>query len=169
MRPLGKAVIRSGLVDENIIAEMKRWGLPVHTDAELAGRDEQIEIIQDPDMIVKVLQDALDSADQVRLQDTDLDIVQRWVDPKKQITGKLFMKNGEDKATRKVIFCWTVMKEIALPWSSESIVDLLCNQETHLKFEDDKGVKRKLFFTDARELYIGDTKAFIVCTPFEEK
>ncbi len=165
MRPLSKAVIRTGLLDEDQLGEMRRWKLPVAIEV-VEGEG---EVINDPEMIVKIIQDALESGEQVRVQDTDLDIVQRWVDPKNQVTGKLIMKEGEERATRKLIFCWTVMKEVAFPWTSEGIVDLLCNGETHLKFEGPDGTKRKLYFTDVRELYIGDTKAFVVCSTYEEK
>lgn len=161
MRPLAKAVIRAGLVDESVLSELKRWGCPIETSAD--G-----EAIEDPDLVIRVLQDALDSYEQVRLQDTDLDIVQRWVDPGNQVEGRLTMIDDELRATRKVIFCWTVMKEIALPWNADSIVDLLTNGETHLKYEDELG-KHKVYFSDARELYIGDTKAFVVCSIYREK
>lgn len=156
MRPLGVAVIRAGLVPEETLIEMRRWGLPVQVV-------ESDEVIEDPDMVVKVLQDALESGEQVRMQDTDLDIVQRWVDPDNQIEGKLIIKDTEGhKSTVKVIFCWTVMKEVALPWKSESISELLLDAESYLRYNDEAGQPHKLFFTDVRELYIGDTKAFVV-------
>ena len=156
MRPLGTAVIRSGLVPPETLVEMRRWGLPVQVV-------EADEIIEDPDAVVRVIQDALESSEQVRMQDTDLDIVQRWVDPENQVEGKLVIKASDGaKSTVKVVFCWTVMKEVAMPWRSESITDLLLEPDCHLLYTDEAGVKHKLFFTDARELYIGDTKAFVV-------
>jgi len=164
MRPLGKAVIRTGLIDQDQLTEMRKWKLPVAIEEV----EDEGAAIKDPNTVVQILQDALESGEQVRVRDTDLDIVQRWIDPKNQLTGKLIMKEGEEHATKKVIFCLTVMKEIAIPWSSENIVDLLCNGETHLKFEEGDGTKHKYYFTDARELYIGDTKAFVVCSPYED-
>ena len=81
MRPLGKAVIRAGLVDDSTLSELRRWGLPVQVaDAGVT--------IEDAATAVRVLQDALESGDQVRMQDTDLDIVQRWLDPANQEIGR---------------------------------------------------------------------------------
>lgn len=161
MRPLAKAVIRAGLVDDSTLAEVRRWKLPVDTEVDGPA-------IEDREQAVRAIQDALDSVEQVRMQDTDLDIVQRWVDPANQREGKLVLVDGESRATKKVIFCRTLMKEIAIPWAGDTIVDLLTNGTTHMRFTDDKG-KHKVFFTDARELYIGDTKAFVVCSVYEEQ
>jgi hypothetical protein len=161
MRPLTKTVIRAGLVADSVLSEMRRWGFLVETSTD----DEAIE---DPDVVILALQDALESHEQVRVQDTDLDIVQRWIDPDNQVEGQLIMLEDGRRATRKIVFCWTVMKEVALPWAGESIVDLLINGETHLRYEDEDG-KHKVFFSDVRELYVGDTKAFMVCSIYREK
>mgnify|MGYP003405144943 FL=1 len=157
MRPLGKAVIRAGLVDDSTLSELRRWGLPVQVaDAGVT--------IEDAATAVRVLQDALESGDQVRMQDTDLDIVQRWLDPANQVTGKLVLHADEQKSTSKVIFCWTVMHEVAFPWKSDSIEDLLLGENSYLQYVDPKTSKEhRCFFSDVRELYIGDTKAFLVC------
>jgi hypothetical protein len=162
MRPLGAAVIRSGLVDKDTLCEMQRWGLPIDV-----SDDESKDAIDDLDVIANRIQDALESAEQVRMQDTDLDIVRRWIDPENQLEGRLIVKDGDQKSTSKVIFCWTVMGEIAIPWKSDSIADFLTNDESHLVHttkKDGKEVKKKYFFADVREFYIGDTKAFIVCS-----
>jgi len=160
MRPLGVAVIRAGLVDTSVISEMQRWGLPIHIV-------EETQVIRDADVVVRVLQDALESGEQVRLQDTDLDIVQKWVDPANQIVGKLVVKDGEKRSTSKCIFCRTLMGEFAFPWTSESLADLLVNGESHLQYSKD-GEITKAYFIDVRELYIGDSKAFVVCLVSEE-
>lgn len=158
MRPVGTAVIRAGLVDEETLSEIKRWGLPI----QVVPRD--VSVAEDPDMALRIVQDALESSEQVRVQDTDLDIIKRWIDPSNQVEGKLILRDLEGKRrTLKVRFCWTLMREVAIPWKSESITDLLLDGDAHLQWEQD-GEKKCAFFTDARELFIGDTKAFIVCS-----
>lgn len=157
MRPIGTAVIRAGLIPPETLTEFRRWGLPVQVV-------EEKDVLQDADIVVRVLQDALESSEQVRMQDTDLDIVQTWLDPAHQVVGKLVIKGADGKATTKVTFCWTVMREVAMPWKGESITDLLLSEDSYLRYTDEEGAAHKLQFTDVRELYIGDTKAFVVCS-----
>lgn len=163
MRPIGLAVMRTGLVDHDTLSELRRWGLPVQEV------DSSSELLTQGTDVVHILQDAMEGGEQVRVQDTDLDIVQRWLNPANQVAGKLVIRTLDDKRTSvSVKFCWTVMHEAAIPWRSESISDLMLDGDTHLQYTDKDGVRHKLYFADVRELYVGDTKAFLVCSVLPE-
>ena len=47
--------------------------------------------------------------------------------------------------------------------------DFLLNGESHLRYTDKQGKEHKCFFVDVRELFIGDTKAFVVASIQDEK
>ena len=164
MRPVAVAVIRAGLVPEEVLAEFKRWKLPISVVVE-----EPKDVLQDPKQIVNVIRDALESAEQVHVRDTDLDILQRFLDPQYQRMGKLIIKDGDEKATAKVNFCLTPLGEYTIPWRSDSIFDLMTNGETHLRYSDPDGTSHSVHFSDVREVFIGDRKAFMVCTPEADK
>lgn len=163
MRPITYAVVKAGLVSEGALAELKRWGMPV----EVMPVDES-EIIDDPKKIVEIIQEALESHAQVRVQDTDLDILHRFLDPSYQREGKLVIAPRSTDASFRTLFCFTAMGEVAIPWRSESIYDLMTDGDTYFAWTDNAGTQRKSYFSDVRELFVGDRKAFMVCTPVEE-
>ena len=162
MRPITVAVVRAGLVSEGALAELRRWGLPV----DVMPIDEA-DIVTDLPKIVEIIQAALESHDQVRMQDTDLDIVKRFLSPEWQREGKLNVVADGTSGSFKTLFCFTVMGEVALPWRSEAVYDLMTNGETTFTWVDNEGKTRKEFFVDTRELFIGDRKAFMICTTRE--
>lgn len=159
MRPVAVAVIRAGLVSQETLAEIRRWGLPI----ELV---EENEVLKDVNKVVGAIQDALDSHEQVGLRDTDLDILQRFLDVDNQHEGKLVLVDEDRKSTVKVIYCLTTLGEYVIPWRGDSIQELMLSPDTHMKVATKEGPK-KVFFRDIRELYVGDRKAFMVCVPGE--
>lgn len=158
MRPIATAVIRTGLVHKDALAEMQKWGLPVDLIAE-----EEVANIHEAQQVVNIIRDALDASDQVMVRDTDLDMLKSWVNPDNQREGRLYVKDEDQKTSFKVIFSRGPLKEFVIPYRSDSIVDLMTNGETHLKYTDDEGKKQTVYFTNTREFYIGDTKAFMIC------
>jgi hypothetical protein len=158
MRPLSIAVVRAGLIPEAVLGELKRWGLPVEVIPEE-------KMLNSPEAVVNVVMDALESDDQVQVRDTDFEVLRRWLDPKFQIVAKLHLDNGEgEKSTAKLTVCKTRLGEFAIPWRGDSIAELITNGLTHLTYEDG-GEKRKVFFQNVEEMYLGEHKAFMVCTP----
>lgn len=159
MRPLVTAILKTGLVSPEALAELQRWGLPV----DFTGESE-VEQVQDRDRVIAIIRDALESGDQVRLQDTDLDVLRRFLDPEYQREGRLTVRDDKTRSTFKVIFCRTPMGEYVVPWKSEAVRDMIIDGEGVLRYEED-GKKHEVYLTDVRDLFFGDHRAFMVCTP----
>ncbi len=160
MRPIAHAVIRTGLIPEDTMIEIRKWGLPIEFV-------QSSQVLENAQSVAAVIQDALESADQVAMRDTDLDILNRFLDPKQQMKGTLVLKDGDQKGSVDVLFCLTGLKEYAIPWTSDSIFEMMLNGETYLRYTDKDGSKVKVFFVGGRELFFGDRKAFMVCEPKE--
>jgi len=156
MKPVAIAVVRSGLVNNDVMTELRRWGFPV----ELVQED---KILKNPRQIVDLIQNALESADQVKISETDLDVLSRYIDPRYRREGTLVAKDGDQKAVSKVTFCVTTLGEYAIPWVSESIFELMTNGETYLRFKNIEGENERIKFIDVREVFFGEQKAFMVC------
>lgn len=160
MKPIAFAVVRSGLVTKETMEEIRRWGLPV----ELLPVPEE-GILENPRQIVDLIQHALEDADQVKISETDLDLLTRYLDPAHRREGTLVVKDGQQKSTSKVLFSVTPLGEYAIPWMSESIADFMTNGQTYLRFKLDSGESSRVTFSDVREVFFGEQKAFMVCTP----
>ncbi len=158
MRPIAYAVVRTGVIPKEALAELQKWGLPVDLIAE-----EKVATIHDPEQVVHIIRDALEASDQVMLRDTDLDIIKRFLNPEFRREGKLHLKYEDEKGTTKVIFSRGSLKEYIIPYRSDSIVDMMTNGESCLKYKDDEGNNQTVYFSDVRELFIGDRKAFMIC------
>jgi adenine specific DNA methylase Mod len=62
-----------------------------------------------------------------------------------------------------VSFGITPSIEYIIPYRSESITEEMTNGLTHLRSAREGGPK--IYFSSVRELFFGDTKAFLLCTP----
>ena len=158
MKPIAVAVVRAGLVDNDVMHEFKRWGLPVR----LVQED---QILSNPRQIVDLIQNALEGEEQVRINETDLDLLARYLDPRFRMEGTLVVRSGENKSTSRVTFCLTTTGEYAIPWVSDSIADLMVGEGSYLRFKNESGENEKVSFTDVREVFFGEQKAFMVCMP----
>lgn len=161
MKPLGVAVIRTGLVTPEALAELQRWGLPVDI-----REGAKVEMVNDLDKAVAVIRDALEGADQVRIQESDLDLLRRFLEPEHQRQGRLTVKDGKSRTTLTVPFCVGPMGEYVIPWKSEGIMDMVLEGESFLRF-DENGLERTVHFIDVRESFLGNQRTFMVCTPEE--
>lgn len=157
MRPVSTAVVRAGIIPKESLAELQRWGLPVE---EL---NDVIVSAETAQQAIDIICDALDADDQTAIRESDLEIIKMWLNPENQIEGKLQLPIDGRKSNFKVTFCRTRMGEYVIPWNSESVADFLLTVESLLRYEED-GVKKKVHFLDVRELFVGDHKAFMVCT-----
>lgn len=161
MRPIANAVVQAGLIDDSVLDEMARWGIHI-----TAVPDQGI--LSNAQSVVDHIREAIEGEDQVRIDETDLDILRRYLDRKQQKTGRLILRD-EDKhqTTMKVNFCLTEMGEYAIPWTDGEVPTLLINGESHLKWNDGEK-ERDIYFFSLRELYYGSRKAFVVCAPSHE-
>ena len=148
-KELSAAVLRAGLVEPGVLAEIRRWGLPIDI-----GVGEELTLADTKEEALAAIRDGLESESMVEIRDTDLDIMHTYL--KGQSKGRLVVR-GE---SIPVSFCRLATGEYAIPWMSESISDLLVDGETHLKVR-----RKKVFFWDVREVYFGEMKAFVVCSP----
>jgi hypothetical protein len=163
MKPLAKAIVETGLVDPSIIQEMKRWGAPIYDP----GTEEEpvpgAKTLATADDLVAHIREALESMEQVRIDETDLDLLHRYLDKKHQKEGKLLLRSGGKRQSKLVSFCITPTGEYALPWTDRDLEpSILYNGETHLKWSDN-GVPVDVRFSDARDVFFGTQRAFVVC------
>jgi len=152
-RPIINAVVEAGLVPEEALNELARWGVHV-----TATRKPELDT---PAAVAQHLMEAMESDDQMRVDETDLDLLQRYLDPKHQKQGRLIIKSGAQHTTCALSFCLTSLGEYAIPWTDAETPEVLANGESHLKWGDDKDI----YFSAVREVFFGSRKAFVVCTP----
>jgi hypothetical protein len=154
-KPVTKAVMEAGLVKESTVEQLRRWGL-LNTAAERKN----IESMQ---QVVDSLREAMEGEDAVAMRATDLDLIRQYLSSNKK--GRLHVPADEDgkMATLTVEYSVTKMGTYIIPWTSESIKDLLLHEKTYLKTAE--GLKVR--FAYINELYYGDRKAFVVCAPLE--
>ena len=157
MRPLAKAVIKAGLVSKDSLAELRRWGVAVEV--------QEVEPLDDLDEVVVILRNALEGSEQVRLQEADIDVLRRFLDPVHQRRGRLTVKDEGASSTFQVTFCVTCMGEYAIPWKSEGIRDMITFGNSFLRFEGEDGEEKTVHFMDARESYFGERCTFMICSP----
>lgn len=154
MRPLAKAVVRSGLVSKAALDELQRWGLPVEV--------EEVDPIEDIEEVVAVLREALEGSEQVRIQESDLDVLRQFLDPRQQRQGRLALQSESgSKTSFSIQYCTTKMGEYVLPWKSESIRDIILFGGAVLTRDTGAAVA----LMDVRESYLGQQRAFMICTP----
>jgi hypothetical protein len=164
MRPLALATIQAGLIDPDTIAQFKRWGV--------IPRELKTDIVEDVNLAVERIQFALEAEEQVRMQSTDLDILKYYMNKDNQRSGQLVVVDEatDAKASKTVVFAIRSRGsdiQYILPWMSESIVDILTNGKTYLRYSGDKS-PAKVYFSDVEEMYFGNVKAFMVCTAASE-
>ena len=156
-KPVSRAVLESGLIKGDWIEQLRRWGL-LTTEAE-------VRPFTEPEEVAARIQQVLESSDVVEIRDTDLDIIQRYLSNREK--GKLHVPSPEDEMKTVPIpveFCRSAMGEYVIPWTTESIRDLMLDEYTYLK---PKGAPR-VRFQEVRELLYDAKKAFMVCSPVED-
>lgn len=154
---ISEAVSRAGIIDEDMVKELRKWGLPV--------RDLPKDMMDDPKSAIVAIEEALESKDAVEVRETDLHILKQYLTTQRR--GKLHLKSEQgETADFDITFGvarGVVGNEYIIPWKAENIVDMLTNGESYLLDS-----RRKVYFSAVRELFFGDVKAFIVCTPTKE-
>lgn len=158
-RAVAKAVVEAGIVDQDALAQLQRWGfaLDLQPGAE--------PIVSAAEVAQRIL-DAVGSDEEVELRSTDLDIIKDYISSRQKARLHVPDPEDEDKTVGIPIeYCLTQMGEVIIPWTSESINDMLLDDRTYLKPTG----QARIYFSDVRELFYGDHKAFVVCTPMKGK
>ena len=156
MSQLTEIIIKSGIIPTNVLDEAKRWGFTPAGDIQMPG---EFEPTMTAEQFCAKLDEAIQSSGYVLMRETDLGVVQTYLD---SITrGVLHLKMETEEFSKfEVYFGRNAAGELIIPWRSDSITDLLTDGESFLKVD-----KEKIYFSNARELFYGTHKAFIVCMP----
>ena len=151
MNPVTAAVLKTGIVSPALLAQMRRFNpmfLPDNTpdvpvDLETAGR---------------LIADALQTEQYVLMRETDLSVVQKYIQEPKRAVLKYLADGAE--ADIDVTYVNNALGEYVFAWKGESISAAMTNGETHLVVDD-----VAVYFMNVRELFFGEQKAFMVCQP----
>lgn len=148
---ISDAVVNAGLVEPGQLKEYARWGM------RMEAPEKPVEKLDD---VLQLLHEALEGEEQVAVRETNMDVLKQYLDSQKK--GKLHLYASEDSsADIEVVFGKMALTgEYLIPWQADSIQPMMTNGRSYLVDE-----RRRIYFSDVRELYFGDTKAFMVCVP----
>lgn len=153
MTELTKAVALSGALDEAMLRELAKWRLPVNVP--------EGEPYSSPDEAAESIQRALESEEQVELRATDLDVMKQYMTT--QSKGKIHIVTRQEVGTFDISFGKTKLGQYIIPWRSDPLIESLTNGESYILDN-----RKKVYLSDVRELYFGEQRAFIICTPARE-
>lgn len=160
--PITTAVLKSGLIHPSYLNEFKRWGAPIEIPEDMPTSPPKTL-----DEAAVAIEEALQSEGQVLTRETDLEVLRQYLET--QVSGVLHVEiDGESSssfADIPVSFGLTRTCDYIIPYKSESILDEMTNGLTYLRGQGDGGPK--VFFSAVRELFFGETKTFMLCTPAE--
>jgi hypothetical protein len=157
MNPMTEAVLKAGLITSNMLREMKRFSPTLDREAE-------VEEPKELELAAKIIADALESADYTIVRETDLGVLQQYMDTATK--GTLVMEDDLGEKVRiEVTYGKTKTGEYVLPWRSESIGHSMVLSTTYLELADGYAGETEVRFADVRELYFGTQKAFMLCIP----
>ncbi len=150
MSKLTQAVGLSGALDTGQVSELAHWKVPIGVPDGAPYTD--------PEEAVAAIEDATTGYDQVEIRVSDPDAMKTYLGTKRAC--KLVLKDGNSKDT----FDWncgiTKSGDYLLQWGDDVSTDLLTNGESYLL---DGG--NRIFFSNTQDLYFGDKRVFIQCTP----
>lgn len=156
MKPLIIAVLQAGLVASGTLSQFQRWGL--------VPRAFELEVLDDVVLILESIRYAQEVHAQTSIQSTELDILRFYLTQENQRRGRLTVVDGEtgaqaDKEISYAIRTQFKKVQYIIPWTSDSITDILTNGCSYLA-ED---TSTRVYFSDIEEVYLGDSKVFLIC------
>lgn len=166
MSQLTEIIVKSGLLRADALTEFKRWGMPLEAQAALV-QDQEVKPVQaESSMTVELLKKLCQDIDEavhgegyVLMRETDLEAIPQYLRTMRE--AKLHVVMEDDSASNFTVQVGkTEAGDYIIPWRSDSITDLLTNGQTYLRLDGEK-----IFFNNAKELFYGNNKAFVVCTP----
>jgi hypothetical protein len=153
MPGLANIMAQSGALDGDMLKEFQKWRLPVQLDSEAAVFDEAAEAVE-------AIEEALESKEAVEVRATDLNVLRQYM--KTQARGRLRVKTEDEDQTFVITFGTTLLGGVLIPWQADSLEAFLTNGESYLLHN---GIR--YFFSRVEDLFFGDRKVFILCTPTE--
>ena len=150
------AVLRAGIVPSDKVAELSRWnGFEVPTGVGVEPNRKQA---------LADIREAIESKETVEIRATDLDALRYY--EANQKPARLYYSVPADGDKRKTTFvnvqyAKTPIGNYMIPWTSEDIFDLMLDEGTYLKPNGEP----RIYIADIAELFYGENKAFMVCTP----
>lgn len=154
------AVLKAGIVPEETMRELTRWGMEVPEDLTLE---------KDRRSAVEGIREAIESYETVELRTTQLDAIRHY--EKHNKPGRLYyairkIVNGQwVKSTTfaNVSYALTLDGQYLIPWTSEDISDLMLDENTYLKPANGE----RVYFSNIAPLHYGERCSFMSCTPAE--
>lgn len=156
------AVLKAGIVPTSTLAELERWGMEIP----------KVELEPDRREALMNIRESIESRETVTLRTTDLDSLKTYQKDSK--VGRLYYSvpapTRLDPKARKTTFievnyAMTPAGAYLIPWTDEDIFDLMLDEDTYLK---PVGAER-IYFGDIADLYYGQQKVFMYCTPAVEE
>jgi len=155
MSQITEIILKAGILSPEALREMRRWGLPVGEAEEL----KELEAPPTPESISRSIADAIESEGYILTRETDLEAIPQYLQGMQPgVLHVVLDDQGEPEFEVQV--AQVSSGDWILPWHSDSITDLLINGQTYLRVKGER-----IFFSQARELFYGARKAFVVCTP----
>lgn len=154
MNPIVAAVLKTGLLDKQVLSEMRRWGVDIDEPFNTPKRS--------PEEIAAVIEEALQSEGYVLTKETDLEALRQYLSTNRRGMLHVGLLRDDDmqEIDVEVSYGKTSLGDYIIGWRSEAIEDVMTNGVTYL-IEDG----HRVYFHAIRELFFGDVKAFMVCTP----
>jgi hypothetical protein len=155
MTGLASAVAQSGALDEGMLRELAKWRLPLELP------DSAATPFETPEEAVDAIEEAVESRAAVEVRATDLDVLKQYLATATK--GKLHIVTQLENGTFPVTYGLTKFGDYIIPWQADSLVEFLTNGESYLQAKGGK-----VYFSTVQELYFGERKVFIQCTPHRE-
>lgn len=155
---LSEVMVKAGLIDEAKLSELQRWGAPVPSPQETSP-DCPSPRFGYPEELVRALEQAMDDQGLVVVRETDLEAVPQYLATMN--TALLHVEIDGESADFDIMVGMLRTGEYLLPWRADVITDVLTNGSTYLFV----GGEKKVYFSSARELFYGESKAFVACLP----
>lgn len=164
MSEMGKVLSELGVLPAETVRELQRWHTPA-TEGIDPDKTEETEtgLVASPQTVTNKIEEVLQGRGLVEVKETDLSLLVRYRETARPRTLHLEDDTGS-AADIAVSVGTTLLGESVFPWTSEGIADVMMNGMSYL-LEDEK----KIFFNNVREVYLGDDKYFMVCSPVKER
>lgn len=160
MSNLTETIIRTGILSQDTLRELCKWGLPISDFEPLDSPFEHLDAAMEGICI------ALESEESSELRQTDPDLINQY--KATRVSGVLHLVAQNEESADFELYFGKVSNiggtKYIIPNRAERLGDLLTNGKSYLKYRH-----RRIYFEDAQEYSFGDRKTFLVCIPVPRK